>query len=66
MDVAKMYSFASLCNCLNAVSVMAKHYQVPVTTMKERIRECRKLGLLTNPGKGIRSQTYATINSKEK
>lgn len=45
--------------------ILAIHYQVPVVTIKERIRKCRMMGLLTYPGKGIRGKSAMTYKAIE-
>ena len=36
----------------NVLHILAMEMEVPVTTIKERIRKCRQLGLIPSPGKG--------------
>jgi hypothetical protein len=44
--------------------ILSAYYEVPCSVIKERIRKCRSLGLLTRPGKGRwgrSSMTYKAI-----
>jgi hypothetical protein len=52
--VAYLYTEALNTKSKNTNLVLAMAMQIPVSTVKERIRECRKRGLITTPGKGKR------------
>ena len=62
---SKLFEETTLSKCTNSIMVLAMHYQVPCTTIKERVRRARKLGLLTQPGKGRFAQTYTTDKCKQ-
>jgi hypothetical protein len=49
--------------------ILAAYYEVPCSVIKERIRKCRAMGLLTYPGKGIAgksSMTHKTVDMLKK
>ena len=52
--VAYLYTEALNTKSKNTNLVLAMAMQIPVSTVKERIRECRERGLITTPGKGKR------------
>lgn len=45
--------------------ILAIHYEVPVITIKERIKRCRDKGFLTYPGRGIRGKSAMTYKTVE-
>lgn len=45
---------------LKTNTVLARLLGIPVTTVVERVRECRNRGFLTTPGKGIRGKSQLT------
>ena len=51
--------------CDSTNLILAIHYQVPIVTIKERIKKCRMMGLLTHPGKGIRGKSAMTYRAVE-
>ena len=49
--------------------ILAAYYEVPCSVIKERIKKCREMGLLTYPGRGVRGKsamTYKTIQMLRK
>ncbi len=44
-------------------NTVSKLLGIPLTTSVERVRECRKRGLLSNPGQGIRGQSKLTAKA---
>ena len=62
---AKLFELTSLSNCSNSIVVLAMYLNVPCTTIKERVRRARKLGLLNEPGKGRAAQTFITDKCKQ-
>ena len=52
--VAYLYTETLLTKSANTNLILAMAMGVPVSTVKERIRECRERGLITLPGKGKR------------
>jgi Mn-dependent DtxR family transcriptional regulator len=52
--VAYLYTETLTNNNKNTNLILAMAMQVPISTVKERIRECRERGLITMPGKGKR------------
>jgi Mn-dependent DtxR family transcriptional regulator len=52
--VAYLYTETLITNSKNTNLILAMAMQVPISTVKERIRKCRERGLLTMPGKGKR------------
>ena len=53
--VAYLYTETLLTNKRNSHIILAMAMQVPVSTVKERIRTCKQRGLLTIPGHGKRA-----------
>ena len=45
--------------------ILATYYEVSCSVIKERIRKCRSMGLLTHPGKGIRGKSSMTYKAIE-
>ncbi len=62
---AKLFELTSLSKCTNSIVVLAIHLNVPCTTIKERLRKAKRLGLLTQPGKGKFAQTFITDKCKQ-
>ena len=62
---AKLFELTSLANCSNSIVVLAIHLNVPCSTIKERVRKARKLGLLNEPGRGKSAQTFITDKCKQ-
>jgi hypothetical protein len=52
--VAYLYTETLITKSNNTHLILAMAMGVPVSTVKERIRECRERGLITLPGKGKR------------
>ena len=52
--IAYFYTETLLTKSKNTHLILAMAMGVPVSTVKERIRKCRKRGLITSPGKGKR------------
>ena len=52
--VAYLYTETLISNRKNSHIILAMAMQVPVSTVKERIRVCKERGLLTIPGHGKR------------
>lgn len=52
--VAYLYTETLITKSANTNLILAMAMGVPVSTVKERIRECRERGLITLPGKGKR------------
>ena len=52
--VAYLYTETLSTTSKNTNVVLAMAMQVPISTVKERIRICRERGLITMPGKGKR------------
>jgi len=52
--VAYLYTETLITKNKNTHLILAMAMGVPVSTVKERIRECRERGLITLPGKGKR------------
>jgi len=52
--IAYLYTETLLTKSINTHLILAMAMGVPVSTVKERIRECRERGLITLPGKGKR------------
>lgn len=61
---SKLFEETTLSKCTNSHLVLAMHLNVPCSTIKERVRKARKLGLLTQPGKGRFAQTFMTDKCK--
>ena len=49
----------------NGIEKLAEIYEVPISTIKERVRKCRELGYLTSPGKGKLNSSRLTDKAKE-
>ena len=64
-NFAKLCELTSLCNTRNSHLVLAMHLNVPCTTITERVREAKRRGLLTQPGRGVRSKLFMTDKAKE-
>jgi hypothetical protein len=62
---AKLCELTSLCDTKNAHLVLAMHLNLPCSTITERVREAKRRGLLTQPGRGIRSKIFMTDKAKE-
>jgi hypothetical protein len=62
---AKLFEQTSLSKCTNSIVVLAMYLNVPCSTVKERVRRSRRLGLLTQPGKGKFAQTFITDKCKQ-
>ncbi len=62
---AKLFEHTSSSNCTNSIVVLSMYLNVPCSTVKERVRRARKLGLLTQPGKGKFAQTFITDKCKQ-
>ena len=45
--------------------ILAAYYEVPCSVIKERIKKCREMGLLTYPGKGISGRSSMTYKAVE-
>lgn len=43
--------------------ILATYYEVPISVIKERIKKCREMGLLTYPGKGRRGKSAMTYKA---
>lgn len=52
--VAYLYTKIVTSRSKNTNVALSMAMQVPVSTVKERIRTCRERGLITSPGKGKR------------
>lgn len=64
-EFARLCELTSLCNTKNAHLVLAMHLNVPCSTITERVREAKRRGLLTKPGRGVRSRIFMTDKAKE-
>lgn len=64
-EFARLCELTSLCNTKNAHLVLAIHLNVPCSTITERVREAKRRGLLTKPGRGVRSRIFMTDKAKE-
>ena len=62
---SKLFELTTLSKCSNSIMVLAIHYRVPCSTIKERVRRARKLGLLTQPGMGKFAHSYMTDKCKQ-
>jgi predicted transcriptional regulator len=45
--------------------ILAAYYEVPCSVIKERIKKCREMGLLTYPGKGVIGRSSMTYKAVE-
>ena len=67
--VAYLYTETLVANRKNSHIILAMAMQVPVSTVKERIRTCKERGLLTIPGHGKRGmltvKACALLKEKE-
>lgn len=52
--VAYLYTETLITKKQKSNLILAMAMGVPVSTVKERVRECRERGLITSPGKGKR------------
>lgn len=52
--IAYLYTETLTTKSPNTNLILAMSMGVPISTVKERIRECRERGLITSPGKGKR------------
>jgi hypothetical protein len=64
-EFARLCELTSICNTKNAHLVLAMHLNVPCSTITERVREAKRRGLLTKPGRGVRSRIFMTDKAKE-
>ena len=62
---SKLFEETTLSKCTNSILVLAMHLNVPCSTIKERVRRARSLGLLTQPGKGNFAKSYMTDKCKQ-
>ena len=62
---SKLFEETTLSKCTNSIVVLAMYLNVPCSTIKERVRKARRLGLLTQPGKGKFAYTYMTDKCKQ-
>jgi hypothetical protein len=62
---AKLFEHTTTSNCTNSIVVLSMYLNVPCSTVKERVRRARRLGLLTQPGKGKFAQTFITDKCKQ-
>ena len=62
---AQMYYLTLLNRRKNSIYIMAYALNVPMSTIKERVRKCRELGYLTSPGKGKMNSSQLTDKAKE-
>ena len=60
-----LFEETTLSKTHNSVMVLSMYYQVPCSTIRERIRKARELGLLTQPGKGNFAKSYMTDKCKQ-
>lgn len=65
VQFAQSYYMTSLLKPKNSVEIIAEIYNLPVSTVKERVRKCRELGYLTSPGKGKSNNSRLTDKAKE-
>jgi predicted transcriptional regulator len=52
--IAYLYTETLITKSPNTNLILAMAMGVPISTVRERIRECRERGLITSPGKGKR------------
>ena len=50
---------------LKTNEILARRLEIPYSTAKERIRECRNRGFLTEPGKGVRGRSEMTAKARK-
>ena len=62
---AKLFEHTTLSKCTNSIVVLSMYLNVPCSTIRERVRKARELGLLTQPGRGRFAQTYMTDKCKQ-
>jgi hypothetical protein len=62
---AKLFEHTTLSKCTNSIVVLSMYLNVPCSTIRERVRKSRKLGLLTQPGRGRFAQTFMTDKCKQ-